>query len=54
MRGARRTISIVRAAEPLMDVTARARVRMDTALAAKYCRDAVELLVGRSRHIEPG
>ena len=29
----------------LMDVTARARVRMDTALAAKYCRDAVELLV---------
>jgi alkylation response protein AidB-like acyl-CoA dehydrogenase len=29
----------------LMDVTARARVRMDTALAAKYCRDAVEVLV---------
>ena len=29
----------------LMDVTARARVRMDTALAAKYCRDAVEILV---------
>jgi 3-hydroxy-9,10-secoandrosta-1,3,5(10)-triene-9,17-dione monooxygenase len=29
----------------LMDVTARARVRMDTALAAKHCRDAVELLV---------
>jgi alkylation response protein AidB-like acyl-CoA dehydrogenase len=29
----------------LMDLTARARVRMDTALAAKYCRDAVELLV---------
>jgi alkylation response protein AidB-like acyl-CoA dehydrogenase len=29
----------------LMDVTARARVRIDTALAAKYCRDAVELLV---------
>jgi 3-hydroxy-9,10-secoandrosta-1,3,5(10)-triene-9,17-dione monooxygenase len=27
------------------DVTARARVRMDTALAAKYCREAVELLV---------
>jgi 3-hydroxy-9,10-secoandrosta-1,3,5(10)-triene-9,17-dione monooxygenase len=27
------------------DLTARARVRMDTALAAKYCRDAVELLV---------
>jgi 3-hydroxy-9,10-secoandrosta-1,3,5(10)-triene-9,17-dione monooxygenase len=29
----------------LMDVTARSRVRMDTALTAKYCRDAVELLV---------
>jgi alkylation response protein AidB-like acyl-CoA dehydrogenase len=29
----------------LMDVTARARVRMDTALAAKYCREAVEVLV---------
>ena len=29
----------------LMDVAARARVRMDTALAAKYCRDAVEILV---------
>jgi len=29
----------------LMDVTTRARVRMDTALAAKYCRDAVEILV---------
>jgi len=29
----------------LMDVTARARVRMDTALAAKYCREAVECLV---------
>jgi 3-hydroxy-9,10-secoandrosta-1,3,5(10)-triene-9,17-dione monooxygenase len=29
----------------VMDLTARARVRMDTALAAKYCRDAVELLV---------
>jgi 3-hydroxy-9,10-secoandrosta-1,3,5(10)-triene-9,17-dione monooxygenase len=28
-----------------MDLTARARVRMDTALAAKHCRDAVELLV---------
>jgi 3-hydroxy-9,10-secoandrosta-1,3,5(10)-triene-9,17-dione monooxygenase len=27
------------------DLTARARVRMDTALAAKYCREAVELLV---------
>jgi 3-hydroxy-9,10-secoandrosta-1,3,5(10)-triene-9,17-dione monooxygenase len=27
------------------DLTARARTRMDTALAAKYCRDAVELLV---------
>jgi 3-hydroxy-9,10-secoandrosta-1,3,5(10)-triene-9,17-dione monooxygenase len=29
----------------LMDLTARARVRIDTALAAKYCREAVELLV---------
>jgi len=29
----------------LLDLTARARVRMDTALAAKHCRDAVELLV---------
>ncbi len=29
----------------LMDLTHRARVRIDTALAAKYCRDAVELLV---------
>ncbi|HKE88622.1 MAG TPA: acyl-CoA dehydrogenase family protein [Vicinamibacterales bacterium] len=29
----------------IMDLTARARVRMDTALAAKHCRDAVELLV---------
>lgn len=29
----------------LMDLTARARVRMDTALAAKYCREAVEVLV---------
>ena len=29
----------------VMDLTARARVRIDTALAAKYCRDAVELLV---------
>jgi alkylation response protein AidB-like acyl-CoA dehydrogenase len=29
----------------LMDVTGRARVRMDTALAAKYCREAVEVLV---------
>jgi 3-hydroxy-9,10-secoandrosta-1,3,5(10)-triene-9,17-dione monooxygenase len=28
-----------------LDLAARARVRMDTALAAKYCRDAVELLV---------
>src|SRR5688500_18460562 len=28
-----------------LDLTARARVRMDTALAAKYCRDAIELLV---------
>lgn len=27
------------------DLVARARVRMDTALAAKYCREAVELLV---------
>jgi alkylation response protein AidB-like acyl-CoA dehydrogenase len=27
------------------DVTGRARVRMDTALVAKYCREAVELLV---------
>jgi alkylation response protein AidB-like acyl-CoA dehydrogenase len=27
------------------DLKARARVRMDTALAAKYCREAVELLV---------
>ena len=27
------------------DLTARARARMDTALTAKYCRDAVELLV---------
>jgi 3-hydroxy-9,10-secoandrosta-1,3,5(10)-triene-9,17-dione monooxygenase len=27
------------------DATARARMRMDTALAAKYCRDAVDLLV---------
>jgi alkylation response protein AidB-like acyl-CoA dehydrogenase len=27
------------------DLAARARVRMDTALAARYCRDAVELLV---------
>jgi 3-hydroxy-9,10-secoandrosta-1,3,5(10)-triene-9,17-dione monooxygenase len=29
----------------LMDVVERARVRTDTALAAKYCRDAVEILV---------
>jgi 3-hydroxy-9,10-secoandrosta-1,3,5(10)-triene-9,17-dione monooxygenase len=29
----------------LMDLTARARVRIDTALAAKYSREAVELLV---------
>jgi alkylation response protein AidB-like acyl-CoA dehydrogenase len=29
----------------LLDLTARARVRMDTALVAKYCREAVELLV---------
>jgi 3-hydroxy-9,10-secoandrosta-1,3,5(10)-triene-9,17-dione monooxygenase len=28
-----------------LDLVARARVRMDTALAAKHCRDAVELLV---------
>jgi 3-hydroxy-9,10-secoandrosta-1,3,5(10)-triene-9,17-dione monooxygenase len=28
-----------------LDLLARARVRMDTALAAKHCRDAVELLV---------
>jgi alkylation response protein AidB-like acyl-CoA dehydrogenase len=28
-----------------LDLLSRARVRMDTALAAKYCRDAVELLV---------
>jgi alkylation response protein AidB-like acyl-CoA dehydrogenase len=27
------------------DLTARARMRLDTALAAKYCREAVELLV---------
>jgi 3-hydroxy-9,10-secoandrosta-1,3,5(10)-triene-9,17-dione monooxygenase len=32
-------------ASRVMDLTMRARVRMDTALAAKYCRDAVELLV---------
>jgi 3-hydroxy-9,10-secoandrosta-1,3,5(10)-triene-9,17-dione monooxygenase len=32
-------------ANRLMDLTARARVRMDTALAARYCREAVELLV---------
>ena len=36
------------------DLTARARVRMDTALAAKYCREAVELLVAGARHVEPG
>jgi 3-hydroxy-9,10-secoandrosta-1,3,5(10)-triene-9,17-dione monooxygenase len=29
----------------LMDLTDRARVRLDTALAAKYCREAVEILV---------
>jgi alkylation response protein AidB-like acyl-CoA dehydrogenase len=29
----------------LLDLTERARVRIDTALAAKYCRDAVEVLV---------
>jgi len=29
----------------LMDLTSRARVRMDAALAAKYCREAVEVLV---------
>ena len=29
----------------LMDLTARARVRIDTALVAKYCREAVEVLV---------
>jgi len=29
----------------LMDLVTRARVRMDTALAAKYCREAVEVLV---------
>jgi 3-hydroxy-9,10-secoandrosta-1,3,5(10)-triene-9,17-dione monooxygenase len=36
-----------RAAEDarVMDLTGRARVRMDTALVAKYCREAVELLV---------
>jgi alkylation response protein AidB-like acyl-CoA dehydrogenase len=28
-----------------LDLTARARVRMDTALVAKYCREAIELLV---------
>jgi alkylation response protein AidB-like acyl-CoA dehydrogenase len=28
-----------------MDLTARARVRIDTALVAKYCREAVEVLV---------
>jgi 3-hydroxy-9,10-secoandrosta-1,3,5(10)-triene-9,17-dione monooxygenase len=33
------------AASHLMDLTARARVRIDTALAAKYCREAVEVLV---------
>src|SRR5262245_9668850 len=48
------TMHVQRAADDLdraaaerrvMDLTARARVRIDTALAAKYCRDAVELLV---------
>jgi 3-hydroxy-9,10-secoandrosta-1,3,5(10)-triene-9,17-dione monooxygenase len=48
------TLHVQRAADDLdraaaekraMDLTARARVRMDTALAAKYCRDAVETLV---------
>jgi alkylation response protein AidB-like acyl-CoA dehydrogenase len=29
----------------VMDLTARARVRMDTSLVAKYCREAVEVLV---------
>jgi alkylation response protein AidB-like acyl-CoA dehydrogenase len=29
----------------VMDLTARARVRIDTALVAKYCREAVEVLV---------
>ena len=29
----------------LMSLVERARVRIDTALAAKYCRDAVEILV---------
>ena len=29
----------------LMDIASRARVRIDTALAAKYCREAVEILV---------
>jgi 3-hydroxy-9,10-secoandrosta-1,3,5(10)-triene-9,17-dione monooxygenase len=33
------------AASHLMDLPARARVRIDTALAAKYCREAVEILV---------
>ena len=37
----------------LMDLTARARVRMDTALAAKYCREAVETPRRRARHVEP-
>ena len=36
------------------DLAERARVRMDTALAAKYCREAVELLVPGPRHVEPG
>jgi alkylation response protein AidB-like acyl-CoA dehydrogenase len=33
------------ASSQLMDLTSRARVRIDTALAAKYCREAVEILV---------
>ena len=45
MRGARDDLDRYAQDNRLMDVTARARVRMDTALAAKYCRDSVELLV---------
>src|SRR5688572_24788614 len=48
------TLHALRAADDLdnaaterrqLDLTARARVRIDTALVAKYCREAVELLV---------
>ena len=31
-----------------MELTERARVRIDTALVAKYCREAVEVLVPRT------